>query len=126
MTSPFLSLTGSQDQLSITPATTPQSRTVPFYNMPKGDKYLAWLDTASHMSFGGQYMRRIKQPSLAKAMGEAPPNQPHIDTVVKAVTTAFWLVYLEPGTAQGAAAKTWLASGGPNGILVAGDRWEVR
>jgi dienelactone hydrolase len=128
ITAPFLSLTGSQDEIALTPEITPENRTLPFSHMYPGDKYLAWLDTASHMSFGGQPTERVRMPRIAEALGEGSvlPNDVHISKVVRAVTTAFWLAYLEPSTQIGRDARIWLGGSGPRALLAPGDRWRSR
>jgi predicted dienelactone hydrolase len=128
ITTPFLSITGSQDQIAITPEITPQNRTLPFQHMAPGDKYLLWLDTAAHMSFAGQEIPRPRSALFAAALGEGvvAPNQTHIDYVVKAVTTAFLIAYLQPDTPAGQRALRWLKSNAPSDLLNPGDRFQKR
>ncbi|HEY3332511.1 MAG TPA: hypothetical protein VGK19_20950 [Capsulimonadaceae bacterium] len=124
---PFLSLTGSQDTVeALTPSITPENRTLPFQHMARGDKYLGWLDTATHKSFGGQGDATKRRFKGLAGEPQTPPNQPHIDAVVKATTTAFWLAYLTPTTDVGREAKAWLDRGGPKEMLASADRWETR
>ena len=117
---PFLSLTGSRDQANVNRLVTPANRVLPFEHMAPGQKYLLFMDTATHMSFSGQQLS-----ALAAAAPNAP-DQNHIDPVIYAVTTAFWFAYLEPNSDQGKRAAAWLASGGPKALLNPADRWEAR
>jgi predicted dienelactone hydrolase len=124
--SPFLSFTGSQDQIPLTPDITPENRELPFENMKRGDKYLCFLDTATHMSFGGQQNARTDFLARLLQMNQSPPDQDHINQVVYTVSTAFWFAYLTPKTADGRAAKAWLKSGGPQSLCNPSDRWQMR
>lgn len=125
---PFLSITGSQDQIGLLPDITPQNRTLPYAHMAPGDKYLLWLDTATHMSFDGQPFAAMASLMLGPIAGapQAMPDQAHINVVVKGVTTAFWFAYLTPDTTRGKEAKTWLTREGPQSLLKPKDRWEMR
>jgi predicted dienelactone hydrolase len=128
ITSPFLSLTGSQDQIEMTPQITPENRTLPFAHMAAGSKYLLWLNSATHMSFSGQHQPRLLSLVLTPAvpMGQTPPDKPHIDSVVKAVTTAFWFAYLAPNSDIGKKARAWLDGPAPAALLKPNDRWQHR
>lgn len=127
ITAPFMSLTGSQDKTNINPLVTPENRRIPFEHMAPGNKSLVWLDTATHMSFGGQDTNQRVRAVLASALGSTgtPPDEAHIDKVVRAVSTAFWFAYLSPDSSLGREAKAWLASG-PKSLLRPKDSWEVR
>jgi predicted dienelactone hydrolase len=128
ITAPFLSVTGSQDQVGVDPLVTPEVRRVPFMGMAPGNKYFLWLNKATHMSFEGKTADTFQAKLFTRLVdGNAtPPDQAHIDDVVKGVTTAFWLAYLAPETDLGKSAAAWLKSGGPKSLFVNGDRWEAR
>lgn len=108
---PFLSITGTEDVVPLTPNISAADRQRPFRAMPPGQKYLLVLAGANHMQFNGQDVLRN---------GMAP--DPHVRAVTIAVTTAFWKATLM----HDAQAANWLANGGPSGILAAGDSFEAK
>lgn len=127
ITAPFLSITGSQDQVYLTPEITPDDRVLPFEGMASGNKYLLWLNTATHMSFAGQMENTPRARLFARTIDGAslPPDQPHIDEMVKAVSTAFWLAYLSSAAELGKQASAWLTESGPGALCASGDRWRT-
>ena len=108
---PFLSVTGTEDVVPLTPQISAADRQRPFRAMPPGRKYLLVLAGANHMQFNGQDVLRN---------GMAP--DPHVRAVTIAVTTAFWKATLM----HDAKAADWLARGGPQEILTAGDGFETK
>jgi len=108
---PFLSVTGTEDVVPLTPQISAADRQRPFRAMPPGRKYLLVLAGANHMQFNGQDVLRN---------GMAP--DPHVRAVTIAVTTAFWKATLM----HDAKAADWLTHGGPRGILTAGDGFETK
>lgn len=108
---PFLSVTGTADVVPITPNVSAADRQRPFRAMPVGGKYLLVLAGANHMQFNGQDVLRN---------GMAP--DPHVRAVTIAATTAFWKATLM----QDQAATDWLAHGGLQTMLAAGDSFEMR
>lgn len=80
---PCLFITGSKD-VSITP-TTPEQRRQPFDLAKPGDKYLLWIEGATH-GFGGI--------SGSRFATSGAPNKQHLAYVLS-TTTAFWDGYLK-------------------------------
>lgn len=76
---PFLSITGTRDEVPGLTAVSPQDRTRPFHAMPAGNKYLLVLDGADHMVFSGGEQRRA--PSA---------NDRRVDSLVQGAGLAFW------------------------------------
>jgi predicted dienelactone hydrolase len=111
ITMPFMSLTGTRDEVPGLTDITPAQRTLPYRHMPSGAKYLLVFDGADHAAFGGQ-------PRLARARGNATPDA--IVEDVQAATLAFWRATL----LDDAAARAWLTGGALRASLAAGDRFE--
>lgn len=95
---PMLVITGSLDKSSLT-AETPESRQQPFEFAPAGDKYLIFIEGATHSSFAGK--------KTSALLGEKPTSDLGMITGVTASgTLAFWDAYL----ADNADAKAYLQS----------------
>jgi hypothetical protein len=96
--------------------------------MAPGRKYLMWLDKATHESLSGQGQGGLVQALMALVEGRNTQvvDLEHIDTAVKAVSTAFWFAYLTPNSDLGRQASAWLASDAPKSICKPGDQWSVR
>lgn len=108
---PFLSITGTADELPMVTPITARQRQLPFRLMPPGNKFLLVLTGGTHAMFAGQYQRTVT--------GGEPT--PHIRDTVIAATTAFWQAMLEGDKAS----LRWLES--PAGLwagLPAGDAFE--
>jgi predicted dienelactone hydrolase len=93
---PMLVLAGSKDVVAVT-TDTPETRRHPYEYAPEGDKYLLFIDGATHSSYAGAKTSRIT--------GETPPeNIDYITSVTSFSTTAFFDHYLK----QDPAAKAYL------------------
>jgi predicted dienelactone hydrolase len=91
LTQPMLVITGSLDT---SPASdeTPASRRHPYEYAPAGDKYLLFIDGATHSSYQGND-RQAR--NTARLLGEAPATDlARIDSAVKSQTLAFLDAYL--------------------------------
>lgn len=78
---PMFVITGSEDVVGVSDET-PQSRRHPYEHAPPGDKYLLFIDGATHSSYAGKRTTRI--------VGEMPPrNIDYITDVVAFGTLAF-------------------------------------
>lgn len=112
ITIPFLSVTGTRDEVPTLTETTPSQRTLPYAYMRPGDKYLLVFDGADHAAFGGQPrpLRRREGGSPAESVAED----------VKAATLAFWRATL----LDDPTARRWLTGGGLAAALGPGDRYE--
>lgn len=80
---PFLSVTGTEDVVPLSPGVKAPDRQRPFRAMPAGDKYLLVLDGADHMVFAGGEQRRSRAANDART-----------EKVVLEATTAFWRRFL--------------------------------
>jgi predicted dienelactone hydrolase len=110
---PFMSITGTADQLLILTPVTARQRQLPFRLMPPGDKFLLVMAGGTHAMFAGQTFR-------GRIDGEPTP---HIRNTVIAATTAFWRAMLDGDKAS----LRWLQS--PEGLwagLPARDFFENR
>lgn len=110
---PFMSITGTADELLMVTPITALQRQLPFRMMPPGDKYLLVLDGGTHAMFAGQTFR-------SQIDGEPTP---HIRDTVVAASTAFWRATLDNDKAS----LRWLQS--PEGLragLPPGDVFESR
>jgi predicted dienelactone hydrolase len=110
---PFMSITGTTDQLLMLTPVTARQRQLPFRLMPPGDKFLLVMAGGTHAMFAGQtFSGRIDgQPT------------PHIRNTVIAATIAFWRAMLDDDKAS----LRWLQS--PEGLwagLPASDFFENR
>jgi predicted dienelactone hydrolase len=103
---PFLSVTGTRDEVPGITNVKPQDRTRPFHAMPPGSKYLLVLDGADHMVFSGGEQRR-----------PATSTDTRIERVVTETSVAFWKAMLEGKTRQKAVARP--ASLGPKDLWLA-------
>jgi len=92
ITRPFMSMTGTDDTDPIQPDRTAESRTIPYHNMPPGDKYLAWIVGGHHSTFGDPRPTQAKQPD------------PMHHKYIKILHLAFWNAYLK----DSAEAKSFL------------------
>ena len=98
MTRPMLVIAGSRDVSAVSDET-PKSRRHPYELAPKGDKYLVYIDGATHGSYAGKDVVRV--------LGEKPPeNIPYITDIVQFSTQAFLDAFL--GGSE--AAKSYLQS----------------
>ncbi len=115
ITLPFFSITGTKDgSVLLNDGTTPETRLLPYQNMPAGEKYLAVFKDGDHMVFGGHM--------LSGRRAETARDR-EIQLEVKAATLAFWDSTLK----QDVAAKKWLTSRSQDGFsatLMAGDIFE--
>lgn len=110
---PFLSITGTEDNLPLVTPITARQRQEPFWLMPPGEKYLLVLAGGTHQMLAGQTMPMVPD-------GEPPP---HMRDTVIALTVAFWRSTLDGDRA----ALRWLQS--PEGLragLPAADVFESR
>ncbi len=84
---PWLVIAGSEDVSSVSNET-PASRRHPFEHAPPGDKYLVYIDGATHSSYAGK----------SRQIGDATPLKADLDYVQSVVafsTTAFLDCYME-------------------------------
>lgn len=107
---PFMSMTGTEDKVALTPQVTPENRRLPYKYMPAPDKYLLVLAGANHMVYGGQ-------PELrAWTEQNTREHAPRIEQV----SLSFWDAYLKGD----ATARAALAADGPiRQSLGAGGEW---
>jgi predicted dienelactone hydrolase len=86
---PFLVITGSRDVVPIS-RETPESRQEPFLLARPGQKYLVFIEGATHSSYGG----RAARPAMAgEEVSEADLRM--ITGATASATLAFWDAYLE-------------------------------
>lgn len=90
---PFMSLTGTEDKVAITPKITPENRRLPYQYMPGPDKYLLVLQGANHMVYGGQ-------PELRSWTEQ---NRSVHAPLIEQASLTFWDAYLK-GDARARAA----------------------
>ncbi len=104
--SPVLLMTGSKDVIELTPHHTPEKRALVYAGLPAGDKYLLFLEDATHFAFSDGDRKKI----------------PHHHPAIQQVSTRFWDAYLKGDQA----AKAWLQSEQvrEGAKLVAKDKWE--
>ena len=101
LTLPMLVITGSKDSSTVTDET-PESRRKPYELAKPGDKYLLWIEGATHSSFGGG-----PNAAVRAILGEAQAE--NIEMIVdstSSATTAFLDAYLRSDTG----AKAYLRS----------------
>lgn len=110
---PFMSLTGTEDIVPLTPQITPENRTLPYKYMPAPDKYLLVLEGAGHMVYNGQPEQRAWTAQNRKV--HAP--------LIEQVSLTFWDAYLKGD----AGARAQLAQGGGfEKVLGANGRWSAK
>jgi len=107
---PFMSVTGTRDEVPVLNDVSPADRTLPFRYMPAGRKYLLVMDGATHADFGGN-----------PAGGLRGGNR-HVDDVVIAATTAFWRAALLDDSTE----RDWLEDGGLQARLARGDAFQFK
>ena len=100
ITRPMMVLTGSQDVVSVSKET-PQTRRHPYEYAPDGDKYLLFIEGATHSSYQGPSQR----PSV-----KDPPHIDKIQAIVTAGTTAFLDAYLGDGLGASERGRAYLQS----------------
>lgn len=94
ITMPFLSVTGTRDEVPGISDVSPQDRTRPFHAMSAGRKYLLVLDGADHMVFSGGEQRR-----------PATSTDRRVERVVTDASVAFWKATLDGRSTQKAIAR---------------------
>ncbi len=110
---PFMSITGTADELLMVTPITARQRQLPYRMMPPGDKFLLVMEGGTHAMFAGQTFR-------SQIDGEPTP---HIRDTVIAATTAFWRATLDSDKAS----LRWLQSAeGLRSGLPPGDVFESR
>jgi len=110
---PFMSLTGTEDKVPLTPQITPENRTLPYRYMPAPDKYLLVLNGANHMVYNGQPEQRAWSEQNRKV--HAP--------LIEQVSLTFWDAYLKGDNA----ARGQLAQGGGfEKVLGTNGRWSAK
>ncbi len=102
---PFLSITGSKDELPRLNQVTARDRERPFRAMAPGRKYLLVLEGGDHMMFGGLDQR---------------PSAAHVRQMVARATTLFWRAMLRGDTSAEARLDRFAAEIDP------ADRFERR
>ena len=105
---PWMIMTGTEDGSPIG-RTTPEARREVFPALPPGSKYELVLDGGEHQAFGDRPLPGSKRP-----------RDPNHHRVILALSTAFWDAFL----AGDDAARAWLESDAPRGVLAAGDEWQ--
>lgn len=114
---PLLFLTGTEDGDVAGTGATPQARLLPFEKSPPGSKYMAVLDGADHMTFGGQSSRRravlYRRPEVAVA------REAQHHALIQTLTTTYWRAMLK-GEEQARAMLTNPAS------VKAPDAWKTK
>ncbi len=99
LTLPMLVITGSKDTSMVTEET-PESRRKPYELARPGDKYLLWIEGATHSSFGGGQSAAVRA-----ALGEAEPE--NIEMIVDSTTSAT-TAFLDAYLRHNVDAKTYL------------------
>lgn len=100
--SPLLVITGSEDVASVSDAT-PETRRHPYEYSPAGDKYLMFIEGATHSSYQGK-------TRLAILGQKDPPNLGDIQAITAAGTMAFLDAYLGEELGNPRKAKAYLES----------------
>ncbi|HEX4328808.1 MAG TPA: hypothetical protein VH105_18470 [Burkholderiales bacterium] len=111
---PFMSLTGTDDKVLLTPQISPENRRLPFKYMPAPDKYLLVLEGANHMVYNGQ-------PQLRRSWTEQ--NRTVHAPLIEEVTLDFWDAYLKGDARARAALK---ADGAFSRSLAGRGEWLVK
>ncbi|MCA9243112.1 MAG: hypothetical protein KDA32_04095 [Phycisphaerales bacterium] len=88
---PWLVIAGSEDYSPVS-SETPQSRRHPFEFAPPGDKYLVYIDGATHSSYSG------KRLGFTDDKGELKADIKYIQSIVASSTTAFLDAYMNKNT----------------------------
>lgn len=110
---PMLTITGSRD-VSRVSNETPESRRHPFeFGPTDGNKYLAFIDGATHSSFQGKQAQRVLQEDL-------PDNVDWIEHINTRLVVALMDAYVRHDTA----AKAWLESDAILGIPGGSLEWK--
>ncbi len=115
---PMMCLAGDRD---IPSYSTLKAHGDPFSDSPAGDKYLAMIVGATHMTFMGpakkgdlqqQFMRQMLDTAMAKTSGAATGNEAAQLQAIELLTTAFWDRYLKNKSSAGVAltSKSGLSS----------------
>lgn len=104
---PWMIMTGTEDGSPIG-RTTPEARRQVFEALPPGSKYELVLDGGEHQAFGDRPLPGSKRP-----------RDPNHHRAILALSTAFWDAFL----GGDAAARAWLESDAPRGVLAGGDVW---
>jgi predicted dienelactone hydrolase len=110
---PFMSLTGTEDKVPLTPQISPENRTLPYKYMPAPDKYLLVLEGANHMVYNGQPEQRSWTEQNRKV--HAP--------LIEQASLTFWDAYLK---GDGAARAQLAQGGGFEKVLGANGRWSAK
>lgn len=98
MKRPMLVFAGSEDVSRVSDET-PESRRHPFEHAHAGDKYLCFIDGATHSSYQG--------PKNLRLLGETPPK--NVDEIAALVNDAT-LRFLDAHVKNNADAKKWLTT----------------
>jgi dienelactone hydrolase len=110
---PLMSITGTLDGAVLDDGTEPQHRTLPYENMPAGNKYLLVLAGGDHSVFGGHNLRGMRDMVRDSAITQH----------VKSVTLAYWNAHLKADAKE----LNWLrAKDGFAAKLSAADRYEFK
>lgn len=96
--SPMLVIAGSADRSAVNDET-PEGRRHPFEHAPPGDKYLLYIDGATHGSYAGK--------SVVRILGEKPPGNLDYITGVTAFAT---LAFLDAYVGSDSAGRDYLAT----------------
>ncbi|MFM9995759.1 MAG: alpha/beta hydrolase family protein [Phycisphaerales bacterium] len=96
---PMLVITGSKDTAGVG-AETPESRRHPYEFAPAGDKFLLWIEGATHSSYQGPG----RGADIGRRLDREEPGTPLkvIGDAVMAQTLAFWDAYLKHDEAAAA------------------------
>jgi predicted dienelactone hydrolase len=131
-TLPALVATGSLDQSSRT-GQSPQSRREPFDRAPAGDKYLLYIEGATHMSFTGKLAGSNMDRAVNRAVSDyLEPGGDVMDEALRYDQTAIFqtvqcatLAFLDAYVKDDPAAKAYL-QGGNIAQLTRGVEWEKK
>ena len=93
---PLMSITGSRDYGAR--GQSPEWRKTPFYESPPGDKYLLFIEGASHMSFTGRLASEDLPALLRPARVDIAAEAVFLDRV-KSASLAFFDAYLKDSPA---------------------------
>ena len=107
---PWLCMTGTHDASSIGGASV-ENRLSVYPALPAGDKFELVLFQAEHSAF-----------TESELPGEQFESNPNHHTAIKAISTAFWDMYL----LNDSAATEWLTSEAVRSVLETEDRWQSK